>query len=302
MVAKPRYLAWLLLMVLILGFGWFKNAENERERQECGAYQERFRALRQLSKIHYGELTSWAKDLLKNQNPAKEIAEKLFDGDMPPFEKKQDEEVIRWVSPEEGLNFEFTFRQSRYCGFVSHCDYGPTGEAWTPPPNFAHVGRAESIRRTLIPCLVFGWIAALVVFWFLSEFRQLATEAMLVLAIACGTTLMVSPFYSLTWHGIFSNDQLAYAAGMFLCSFVFLGQQFAETHGPEMKFQYSLRTMFVVMTAVAILMAIGRVGYVAIPVFIFGAVIFWISAQRRIAYLARFEKHSEALALQNQFR
>jgi hypothetical protein len=101
---------------------------------------------------------------------------------------------------------------------------------------------------------------------------------MVVLSVACGMAWLVSPLYDLTLQGILSNDSLGIALVMYVVSLGLMA--FRVRHHQLLKFQFRVRTLLTITGLVAILLAMGPFGYVALAAISIGLffVLSWTSA------------------------
>jgi hypothetical protein len=122
-----------------------------------------------------------------------------------------------------------------------------------------------------------AWLVALGVAVISRRFGLVAAEAMVVISLACGTAWLVSPLYDLSLQGIVSNDSLFFALLMYLLSLSLLAFRLPNDKLP--RFQFQVRTLLSVTGLVAILLAMGPFGYVALAALSAGAVLL-VTVQR----------------------
>jgi hypothetical protein len=270
----PRYLAWLLPVAIVLGLGWYKSAENRWGVDEQMALRTKAHRLEAESQTLYQELNVWAQGLYKATNPADEIFDKLNGGQPMNRERQGDYEVINWKRPEYGIRMEFTFSGQTLIGHGSHrSSVGLPGAQ--PETLRAQSGFAESVRRSILPYAVVLWFLALAAAITSRRHGRIASEAMFVVSLLCGAAWLVSPLYTLTPQGIFSNDPLVYALLMYVASLVVL--VWRRPISASAKFQFRLQTLLAITGGVAVLLAMGEFGYVALAVFTVGAIFFGVA-------------------------
>jgi uncharacterized protein involved in exopolysaccharide biosynthesis len=107
--------------------------------------------------------------------------------------------------------------------------------------------------------------------------RLIAAQLMLATALICGMAWLVDPNYSITWRGVFSNDNLFFSALMLFGAAALLGVTLRTgTERPPLvsEIRFRLSDGLVGMTVAAILLAIGPFGYVTLLAGMAAALIF----------------------------
>jgi hypothetical protein len=140
-------------------------------------------------------------------------------------------------------------------------------------------GTAESIRKLIPRSAIVAWFLAFAVAATSNRFGRIAAESMVAVSLACGAAWLVNPLYSLTFRGVFSNDPLFSALMMYLASVSLLAMRTPIDHA---SIRFNLRALMAIIAAIAVLMAMGPLDYVAILVFGFGGVLFISILQLRI--------------------
>jgi hypothetical protein len=151
-------------------------------------------------------------------------------------------------------------------GSNAHWGFVPE-ELFSRPPATARTNAAEWLRRQIARACVWGWLVAFACYFTMPRRRLIAAHLMLSTALACGMAWLVNPYYSLASQGIFSNDNLFFAAVMLLLSVWALAHVLSSMSVSgelNARFHFGLRELLLLVTIVAMMLAVGPFGYVAL--------------------------------------
>ena len=266
--ALTRKLVWLAVIAVILFLGSLKVAENRRDRYAQEAWRQRLEAIRVEALAEGARLADWLGSLSGTQDAKQQIESELNGGEPLPVERRGDYEVARWEHQRYGTQVELTFHDDALVGSGVSYGTGQLQQVHPPPPQQYREGKWESIRKAIPQPAIAVWVVTSLVAVISSRFGRIAAEVMLLMAIACGTAWLVSPWYTVTVRGVFSNDRLFFALLMYLASIFLLALRMPM---PQARARFHLRTLLFSTSMFAVLMALGPVGYVAIGAFLVGA-------------------------------
>ena len=122
----------------------------------------------------------------------------------------------------------------------------------------------------------YTWLAAIAC-WIVLRNWRLAAQVSLAAALACGMAWLVNPFYSITWNGVFSNDNLFFAALMLVAMRALLGMSSQKRSAKTpliSEFRFRVFDLLVIVTAAAILLTAGPFGYVTLLAAVAVALVF----------------------------
>lgn len=273
---KWHLVFWILLLAAILGFGWYKHRENELDRVRQEAWRERVIRLESESIAESNRAYEFIKGLYPEPD-AKQRAEAHFNHGEP-FELQPEGiyEVATWTHPEYGFEAELTFFGDRLASTGMKA-----GSVWVTsvnpqPPRFALGSRTETLRQFIARYIgIWLWLAAGFTMMFSRRFGLFAAEVMLAVSLAYCTANLVAPNYSLTLTGVLTNDPMFLAAVMYYISLMCLAYRLAQ-QGYRPSWRFSVRTILLTTTLVAILLAMGRFGVVALGVLTFSSPVFFM--------------------------
>jgi hypothetical protein len=270
---RRRTILWIIALAAIFGFGWRKSYENRVDLDRRAAWEERMQRLQAASDKEFERLRSWLKQLASQPDARKRAKAELDEGKPLVFERDGEREAATWTHPEYGIRLQMDFRGEK---LVAHGLDGGTAQVLAihpPPEQIATSSSAEQMRNFIVRWGPWLWFAFVLVALGSRSYGLAAAESALAAALACGTAWAVAPHYTLTLNGIFSNDKLFFAAMMYLGSLAILAVKLAPLARPgksTRSLQFSLRTLLAVMALLAVLLAMGPFGYLAICVFAVG--------------------------------
>lgn len=275
---RSRTILWILALAAIFGFGWYKSCENRADRQRRAAWNQQMERLQAESQQEYRRLVAWLRTLHSQPGGRQQVIDEVPGGDELAFHEENGREVTSWTHPEYGIRIDFGFVGDR---LVSHQANSGTGNLLTiqrEPARIATSSRAERVRRFAAGWGGWLWLVCLVLAFAPRSYGLIAAEMMLLVTLACGVAWTVSPFYSITVQGILSNDPLFFAAIMFVISLIVLAMRvapIAARSGRPQSLRFGMGTLLSIMAAVAVLSAMGPLGYFAMCVFAVGGVCFY---------------------------
>jgi hypothetical protein len=186
--------------------------------------------------------------------------------------KEGEYDVARWTDPRYGTKYELTFAGDKLIGHGMEGGTAFLEKAYPRPVRTGLKDWRESIRRELIPPAAAVWILAMFVCWALPRVRVSAAETMIAASLVCGAAWLTSPWYSVTWQGVFANDKLFYALVMFWVGVTILAMCMPSDAVGRPRFQ--LQTLLGAIAVCGVLLALGPVGYVALGMLVLGLVQF----------------------------
>ncbi len=254
-------IAWALLVLgSIYALGWYKSAENHRDYRALATWRQQLKDLDGESKAEKARLGSWIRSLHSHRDAKRQI-EIEFNGGAPL--SIADGTTYHWMHPEYGIPVELAFNGNE---IVSSSVAGSQiAQAHREPTTTYRSGMAEAFRRSIAEVLPWLWILVFIVAVVSSRHGLFAAITTLSLSLAYGCAIIVSPYYTLSVSGIFSNDRLFFAFLMYMSSIIAAAFRMPRDDArPE--FRFGLRTVLVAMAILAISMAAGSFGYVALMI------------------------------------
>jgi hypothetical protein len=260
---RSAILLWSIYLAVVFGFGWYKSAENNRDELALRTWQARFQRLEKDGNAEYHRLVAHFDSLHWTPNSQHKLEEELNGG--RPFDTSggSPELTFEWSDPTYDCHFEFTFRDGVLVGNSGSWGTDSLLRVCPKPTYNSRENLAEQIRRPLVRAGIFAWLGALICWFVFRRWRVLIAQVSLAAALLVGIAWLTDPYYSVTSQGIFSNDNLFFAALMLLASAAMLGSSFASRPS-AWQLRFGLFDLFLALTFAAMLLAIGPFGYVTL--------------------------------------
>lgn len=281
--SRQMYL-WAAYVGLLLGCGWWKDAENREDIQRQSRWQAYIGELRVESKNHYDELVDWMR-MNSSQVDAREMFERRFAGEYTLTSRDEGDLVeTRWVHSKYGYAVNVTFQDERVIGQGASWGSSDVERISPAPPVVRFTSRAERIRSFLASWSPWVWLALLPLAWFSRRRGMAAAQVTFAVALAYAVAQLTAPNYSLTSQGIFSNDPLILAAVMFLSSVALLANRSPTSLRGLKQIKFRVRTILLFTTLCAIAAAAGPIGWVAIAAVVCGAPLYLLTLALRASW------------------
>ena len=265
---------WAAYVGMLLGCGWWKDAENREDIQRQTKWQAYIGELRVESKHHYDEALEWMR-LNSSQPDSRQIMQQRFSSDYTQTSHKEsDREEVKWVHAKYGFVIEATFLDEHVIGHGARWGSTDAEQVHPPPPVVRFTSLTERIRRFAARWLAWAWVLLLPFALFSRRRGMIAAQAGFAVAMAYAVAQLTAPNYSLTSQGIFSNDPLAMAALMFLSSVVLLAKRSSTSLPRLTQMKFRIRSILLLTTMCAIAAAAGPLGLVAMIAFLFGLLLY----------------------------
>lgn len=295
-----RSVVWIVLLTMSMLAGWAKAVQNREARQSYKAALARCETERS-RRYPIGKATNERiRGLFKNGPPSRQALEKELNGGKPFVAAKAEEpDVVTWVDSASGREFRLEFRGDQWTGWGSH--WGSDANVPEPrPPTDIRNDVREQIRRHVSGFALFFWGLSLVTLVVLaalggilqlvklpgysealSPHKRVLADAALASAILCTLAWMVSPQYPLTFRGVTSNDNLAFAAMMLAITIPVAAYQAARRRVTSnlRLHQFSVRAMLLLTSLLAAMFALASFGYVVALFAAPGAVWYWLASR-----------------------
>jgi len=213
--SRVRIASALLVLGSIYTLGWYKSSENHRDCQALVAWRQRLDDFKGEANAEQARLVSWIRSLYTHRNGKREIEKKLNDGTPLSI---ADGTTFLWTHPEYGIPVAVTFKGNRLGSSMIHG--AQLDQVHREPLTTYRTGVAETIRRSITHVLPWLWILACIVAIVSSRYGLFSAMTALGLSLAYGCAIIVSPYYTLTVSGIFSNDPLFIAFLLYLSSII----------------------------------------------------------------------------------
>ena len=289
---RIRSAFWIAFWTCCLLAGWLKASQNRTARQQYKAAQiaRRQRAAKLLPLGEKAELR--LRNMLRNGLDGKKpISRRRLEQEInqgrpfsPQWDQKRGRHLTTWVDPQSGRSFRLSFHDGQWTGY--NTSWGADANlAPVPPPRAIYADGREQVRNLIVAYGPLFWLLSLLLLAALAALRvilrlaglppyaeglqphcQFLADALLALAILCTLAWLVSPGYSITFSGVTSNDNLAWAVIMLAISVPVLAaatparvRDETEAKGP---WQYSLRSLLLATALCAVVFALAPFGYV----------------------------------------
>jgi hypothetical protein len=214
---------WLVFLSLILVFGWHKSVENAREDLALREWTVRQAELSKEGDAEWRRLIAQFRSLQSKPDSQKTLEDELSGG--APFELRllkgknyrhhEGDEAIEWSHPKYGGITTLYFREGVLRGYGG--GWGGQPESLHPRPTLnAGSNSAEWLRQLIARLGAYTWLIAIACWFAFSNRRLLAAQASLAAVLASSMAWLVNPHYSISWRGVFSNDNLFWAAAILL--------------------------------------------------------------------------------------
>jgi hypothetical protein len=275
---SSRILLWSVWLVLILGFGWYKSVENQRDDERYAAWQKRINQLQPEGQREYRRMLGRLDEIAASLNARQRVAEDFNDGvELPGHPGEWGEEAV-WVHPKYGFALGFTFNGNRMVSHGGGWSSGSIVAVHPAPPRMSYAGPAEAVREIFSRWGGWLWLALLPLIVAPRGWGIIATELLLATALACNVSRLVAPHYSLNMRGIITNDALAVGVILLATSLICLAVRVAPLAVASRwspRLQFGLRTLLFATAAIATALAMGPIGYVLLAGLMLGGLAFW---------------------------
>jgi hypothetical protein len=281
---KTWVAVWLVFLSIVFLFGWRKSVENARDTQARRVWYAEQAELTKAGQIEWTRFIAQLDSLQGKPGSQKALEDELNGGapfDLQPLEPAESRnnktrKVFKWSHPKYGATYSFEFDNGVLVGRGAH--WGGVPETLHPQPILtARTNSAERLRQHVARFASYTWLAAIACWIVLRNWRLASAHVSLAAALACGMAWLVNPVFSITFNGVFSNDNLFFAALMLAASAALLGissQQRSAKTPLVSEFRFRLFDLLVIITAAAILLAAGPFGYVTLLAAVAVALVF----------------------------
>jgi hypothetical protein len=268
--ARPRVwiTAWAIFLAILFAYGWYNARQVEQYREAQARWEKAQAEHAKQSQVEIQRIGNLLSNLVGKASQ-REVEQQLNRGHPFELRREGDAEVATWQAPDYFVNSELSFRGGTLVG--SSVGFDGNFAQRNPAPIAPWTKPAEAWRHWFVHVAAWTWGIAGAAWIAIPRGRLLTAQIMLAAALAAGTALAVHPGYSMTWQGIFSNDNLFFAAIMLAISIVALALTLRQQH-TEMSFrvQFGLRHALIAITVFAIILATGPFGYLTFAVAVFG--------------------------------
>jgi Ca2+/Na+ antiporter len=261
-----RVVTWLVCFAVIFCFGWYKSSENKRDDETNHTWLTQHKQLSKDADAEWKRLAALLSSLTGRPGSQKQLEAELNDGKPFDLSEKNGLSAATWTHPKYGGTCSLQFQDGVLKGSNAHWGYVPE-ELFPRPPATARTNVAEWLRRQVARAGVWGWLTAFACYVTMPRRRFIAAHLMLATALACGMAWLVDPHYSLASQGIFNNDNLVLAALMLLLSVWALAHVLSSlsiSGELQARFHFGLRELLLLVTVVAMMLAVGPFGYVTL--------------------------------------
>ena len=295
-----RSVFWIVLLTSSIVAGWGKAVQNREARRSYEAAQAKCE-LERSRRYPIGEATNdRIRGLFKNGPSSRQALEERLNGGQPFLATETEEQdVVAWVDPASGREFRLEFRGDQWTGWGSH--WGSDANVPEPrPPTDIRKDAREQIRRHVSGFGPFFWGLSLVTLVALAtlggvlkmanlpayagalrQHKRVLADAALASAILCTLVWIVSPQYTLTFRGVTSNDNLAFAAIMLAITIPVAAYQAAwrRVTSSLRPHQFTVRAMLLLTTLLAAMFALAPFGYVVVSFAAPGVIWYWLTSR-----------------------
>lgn len=281
---KTWVVVWLVFLSIVIAIGWTKSAENSHDERALRDWEVEHAELEKAAVVDWNRRMAEFGSLQGMPGSQKELEDELNGG--APFEfyspagknlpSGDTRDVFIWTDPKYGAVYTFYFTDGIFVGLTANG--GGVNGHLHPRPNYsARSNSAESLRQRIARFSTYIWCAAIFCWLAARSWRLLAAQIALAAAITSGMAWLVNPFYSITWQGVFSNDSLFFAVVMLAISAALLGitlGRAAASTSSSPAIRFRLLDLLMIITASAILLALGPFGYVALSALLATFIVF----------------------------
>jgi hypothetical protein len=268
----------LAAFAAIFAFGWQKSIENDRAREAQAKWNAERADFHHQVRAEIEKVRARLHSLQTKPDSQQKLADAINGG--RPFDTrlKGNRDVTEWSLPDSGYGFLFEFENGKLMGWdMNHLSAAKVEDRWEQVHRPPSLGQMEIWRRNIVTLTGYLWAIAFAAWALLRDRRVASSSVMLAAALACGMALLVNPAYPITWHGVFSNDNLVFGALMVVFSIYMLAVTFAMRTRhiqPLPTIRFRLRDLLVLITVSAAVLAVGPLGYLTFAVFLIGTVLF----------------------------
>lgn len=222
--------SWFAFLFILVSFAYLKTAENDQSRKRLDQWRKES-ALKEAESFQKKDrLVSLIRSLQSKAN-SREVLEKKLNLDEPfEFQQKGTTDIVHWTHPQYGILVELKFEGSTLKG--SAVQFG-TAQLHTVLPRPDMISRhsgLERARKSLTQVVWPLWLAVFAISAFFFRRKTYLAEGAVAASLAYAVFLAVSPWYSLTPHGLLSNDRLGVAIMLFLLSSALLIYRIISMH------------------------------------------------------------------------
>lgn len=260
---KRHWLAilWAVFLAGVVGAGWYKNEENQRDHRARAAWDDRIAKLQAEGQKEFERLKDFLDAKHASACTRSELESELNGGRPFDLQVQNDRNEVNWSHPKFAIPIRLSFEGDQLNGFsISGGSPRALPENAQPKPK-RFDSRAESIRKLALRISVVGWLAALVFYTF-GKHARLGANFMLASALVFGTATLVAPLYTI--GGVASNDHMFWAIIMYAWGLVALARTWPVA---GLKPQFGVGQLLLALTACALLFGLGPFGYFSLAVF-----------------------------------
>jgi hypothetical protein len=293
-----RFIAWTIVLATIFAYGWYNARQVEQYREAQARWEKAQAEHAKQSQIEIQRIGNLLSNLVGKASQH-EVEQQL--NRAQPFELRRegDAEVTTWQDADYFVNSELSFRNGTLVG--SSVGFNGTFAQRNPAPITPWTKPAESWRRWFVRVAAWTWGIAGVAWIAIPRGRLLTAQIMLATALATGAAIAVHPGYSITWQGIFSNDNLFFAAIMVALSIVALARTLRrQSSKTSFRVQFGLRHALIAITVLAVILAAGPFGYFTFSVAIFCITLFALAFFFKRRPVAADSEPWQSVATSNQ--
>lgn len=282
-IAKPMLGRWIVLaaFALIVWLAQYKAQENRASRLADRAWQDQMAQLRSDQAEAFQALQKKPTSIASADQARAWLTDWAGDPTVVKTTIAGEEETISCRHPHHGVELEYTFA-GELTGSTLRSNLDTLTAMYPQPVDISRTGTAEQIRQALISLLGFLWLVAVTLSLVSRRWGMASAWTALLVTFALGAAWVVDPLYSLDLRGITSNDTLfgflimyPIAIGSLANHYVWRSRQAKASRGTP-PVQFNLRSLLLVTTVTALLLAIGPLGYLAVATIVVGYGLFWL--------------------------
>ena len=275
---RSYLIAVLFAFAAIFGFGWNKTIENQRNSDAWAKWQAERGEFHQHVRAEIEQVRAQLRSLHAKPDSQQKLSDAINGGRPFDIRRKGNRDVTDWSLPDSGYGFRLEFVNEKLTGWdVNHLSAAKVEDRWQQAHQPPSLGATEVWRRNIVMLTCWLWLIAFITWALFPGWRVAAASVVLVAALACGMAILVNPAYSVTWRGIFANDNLFFGAVMLVFSIYLLAVSFAmriRLVHPFPAVRFRLRDLLIMITILAAMLAVGPYGYLTSAVILFGTILF----------------------------